>query len=172
MDDSSDLLAKTEYFSTLDLASGYYQVGTDPESQPKSAFCSHLGLYEFTVMPFGLCNAPATFQRLMETVFSGIARDKCFVYLDDMLVVGQMFEEHLINLKEVFTRLKEAGLKLKPSKCNLAKSQVTHLGYVVSWQGITADPSKVAVTFFLSILNNCKLVEADIQIYIPYTMEV
>jgi len=116
----------------------------DPDSQPKTAFCSHSGLYEFTVMPFGLCNAPATFQRLMETVFSGLARDKCFVYLDDVLVVGQTFEEHLSNLREVFGRLKEAGLKLKPSKCHLAKSQVAYLGYVVSRQGITADPSKVA----------------------------
>ena len=143
VDDSLDLLAKTAYFSTLDLASGYWQVGMDPESQPKTAFCSHSGLYEFTVMPFGLCNAPATFQRLMETVFRGLARDKCFVYLDDVLVVGQTFEEHLSNLREVFTRLKEAGLKLKPSKCHLAKSQVTYLGYVVSRQGITADRSKV-----------------------------
>ena len=143
VDDSLDILAKTKYFSTLDLASGYWQVGMDPGSQPKTAFCSHSGHYEFTVMPFGLCNAPATFQRLMETVFSGLARDKCFIYLDDVLVVGQTFEEHLSNLREVFTRLKEAGLKLKPSNCHLAKPQVTYLGYVVFKQGITADPSKV-----------------------------
>ena len=65
VDDSLDLLAKTAYFSTLDLASGYLPIGMDPESQPKIAFCSHSGLYEFTVMPFGLCNVPATFQRLM-----------------------------------------------------------------------------------------------------------
>lgn len=87
---------------------------------------------------------PATFQRLMETVFSGLARDKCFIYLDDVLVVGQTFEEHLSNLRAVFTHLKEAGLKLKPSKCHLAKPQVTYLGYVVSKQRITADPAKVA----------------------------
>ena len=144
VDDSLDLLAKTAYFTTLDLASGYWQVGIDSESQPKTAFCSHSGLYEFTVMPFGLCNAPATFQRLMETVFSGLARDKCFIYLDDVLVVGRTFEEHLSNLREVLTRLREAGLKLKPGKCHLAKFQVTYLGYVVSRQGITADPAKVA----------------------------
>ena len=74
----------------------------DLESQSKTAFCSHSGLYEFTVMPFGLCNAPATFQRLMKTVLTGLrlARDKCFVCLDDVLVVGQTFEEHLSNLEE------------------------------------------------------------------------
>ena len=114
----------------------------DPESQPKTVLCWHSGLHKFTVMTFGFCNVPATFQRLMETVFSGLARDKCFVYLDDVLVVGQTFEEHLSNLREVFTRLKEAGLKLKPSKCHLAKSQVAYLGYVVSRQGITADHPK------------------------------
>ena len=141
VDDSLHLLSKTKYFSTLDLASGYWQVGMDPGSQTKTAFCSHSGHYEFTVMSFEFCNAP---KRLMVTVFSGLARDKCFIYLDDVLVVGQTFEEHLSNLREVFTRLKEAGLKLKPSKCHLAKPQVTYLGYVVSKQRITADPAKVA----------------------------
>ena len=91
IDDSLDLLANTAYFTTLDLMSGYWQVGMDPESQPKTAFCSHSGLYEFTVMPFGLCNAPATFQRLMETVLAGLARDKCLVYLDDIFGYGERF---------------------------------------------------------------------------------
>ena len=144
MDDSLDLLANTTYFSTLDLASGYWQVGMEPHSQPKTAFCSHSGLYKFTVMPFGLCNAPATFQRLTEAVLGGLARDKCFVYLDDILVVGKTSEDHLDNLREVFSRLQQSGLKLKPSKCHLAKRKVTYLGYVVSSQGIATDPVKVA----------------------------
>ena len=144
IDDTLDLLAKTKFFSTLDLASGYWQVGMEASSQPKTAFCAHSGLYEFTVMPFGLCNAPATFQRLMETVLSGLARDKCFIYLDDVLVVGKTFEEHTNNLREVLTRLQEAGLRLKPSKCHLAKSKVTYLGYVVSKECVTVDPDKVA----------------------------
>ena len=132
VDDSLDLLAQTSHFSTLDLASGYWQVGMEASSQPKTAFCAHSGLYEFTVMPFGLCNAPATFQRLMETVLHELARDKCFVYLDDVLVVGKTFEEDTSNLREVLTRLRKAGLRLKPSKCHLAKARVTYLGYVVS----------------------------------------
>ena len=143
VDDSLDLLANTAYFSSLDLASGYWQVGMAPDSQQKTAFCSHLGHYEFTVMPFGLCNAPATFQRLMETVLAGLARERCIVYLDDILVIGTTFEEHLRNLSEVFERLRQFGLRLKPSKCHLAKRQVTYLGYNVSEGGISADSNKV-----------------------------
>ena len=143
VDDSLDLLANTAYFSSLDLASGYWQVGMAPDSQQKTAFCSHSGHYEFTVMPFGLCNAPATFQRLMETVLAGLARKRCIIYLDDILVVGRTFEEHLRNLCEVFERLRQFGLRLKPSKCHLAKRQVTYLGYNVSEGGISADSSKV-----------------------------
>ena len=143
MDDSLDLLSETKFFTSLDLASGYWQVGMESASQEKTAFITHMGLYEFTVMPFGLCNAPATFQRLMERVLVGLARDKCIVYLDDILVIGRTFEEHITNLKEVFSRLSGAGLKLKPSKCRLVQRRVEFLGYVVSDAGISADPKKV-----------------------------
>jgi len=143
IDDSLDLLANTAYFSTLDLASGYWQVAMSAESREKTAFCSHSGHYEFNVMPFGLCNAPATFQRLMETVLAGLTRKKCVVYLDDILVMGSSFEEHLDNLTEVLQRLRQAGLRLKPTKCHLAKKSVMYLGYVVSHDGITTDPEKV-----------------------------
>ena len=149
IDDSLDLLAGTRFFSSLDLASGYWQVGMAPESQEKTAFATHAGLYEFTVMPFGLCNAPATFQRLMEGVLMGLARDKCLIYLDDVLVMGRTFAEHLSNLREVFIRLSTAGLRLKPTKCHLVRREVLFLGYLVSARGITADPGKVkAVTEF------------------------
>ena len=101
VDDSLDLLAKSKYFSTLDLASGYWPVSMSPESIEKTAFATHSGLYEFAVMPFGLCNAPATFQRLMETVLAGHARDACMLYLDDILVLGATLEEHLQNLSHI-----------------------------------------------------------------------
>ena len=94
-------------------------------------------------MPFGLCNVPATFQRLMETVLGGLAHNTCMVYLDDILVVGRTFEEHLQNLETVFQRLKSAGLRLKPEKCCFASRKVEYLGYIVSEQGISADPKKV-----------------------------
>ena len=115
----------------------------NPDSQEKTAFITSNGLYEFTVMSFGLCYVPATFQRLMESVLAKIAREKCLVYLDDVLVMGSTLEEHLSNLREVLTRLAEAGLKLKPSKCKLVHKKVEYLGYVVSSSGIAADPKKI-----------------------------
>ena len=114
IDDSLDLLCSTQYFISLDLASGYWQVGMDEESQEKRAFTTRTGLYKFTVMPFGLCNAPVTFQRLMESVLSGLACEKCLVYLDDdVLVIGDTFQEHLSNLMEIFWWLAKADLKVK-----------------------------------------------------------
>ena len=149
IDESLDLLCGTKYFTSLDLASGYWQVGMAPEAQEKTTFTTHDGLYEFKVMPFGLCNAPATFKRLMENLLAGLARDKCLVYLDDIVVIGQTFKSHLSNLREVFHRLERAGLKLKLTKCKLLQKEVQFLGHVVSHQGIGADPKKVtAVTEF------------------------
>ena len=113
-DDSLDLLAGMKYFTTLDLATGYWQAIMSSEAQEKTAFVTHEGLYEFLVMPFGLCNAPATFQRLMEITLRGLARYKCVVYLDDIMVIGRTFEEHLNNMREVLERLRKTGLKLKP----------------------------------------------------------
>ena len=94
-------------------------------------------------MPFGLCNAPATFQRLMETVLVGLTRSCCLVYLDDVMVIGKSFSEHLTNLRRVFERFREANLKLKPEKCYSAGNEVLYLGYVVSRQGVSADPTKI-----------------------------
>ncbi|GBN23893.1 Retrovirus-related Pol polyprotein from transposon 17.6 [Araneus ventricosus] len=86
----------------LDLRSGYWQVEIRPEDREKTAFTTGQGLWQFKVMPFGLCNAPATFERLMETVLRGLSSEACLVYLDDIIIVGQTFEEHLNNLHKVF----------------------------------------------------------------------
>ena len=143
IDDSLDLLSQSKFFTTLDLSSGYWQVRMDPESKEKTAFVTHSGLYEFSVMPFGLTNAPSTFQRLMETVLSGLVRKCCVVYLDDILVTGETFQEHLENLRQIFDRLKQAKLRLKPSKCQFLRQEVEYLGYIVSKDGVAADPAKV-----------------------------
>ena len=143
VDDSVDLLSKSKYFSTLDLVSGYWQVNMSPESVEKTAFATHSGLYEFAVMPFGLCNAPATFQRLMETVLAGLARNACMVYLDDILVLGATLEEHLQNLAQVFDRLRKAGLQLKPTKCHPAQKEIAYLGFIVTDKGVAADQQKI-----------------------------
>ena len=140
--DILDTLGQAKCFTTLDLSSGYWQVELDTESRAKTAFTSHCGLFEFTRMPFGLCNAPATFQRLMQVVLAGLEWDFCFVYVDDILVASKSFDEHLLHLKLVFERLRQAGLRLKPTKCNFLRAEVPYLGYVISKTGIRPDPAK------------------------------
>ena len=89
------------------------------QTQEKIAFCNPEGLFEFTVMSFGLCNAPATIQHLMDMILAGLQWDGCLVYLDDVIIIGQRFLDHLTNLSMVFERIRQAGLKLQPSKCKL-----------------------------------------------------
>ena len=108
IDDTLDTLAICKCFPTLDLKSGYWQVQVDPQHREKTAFCTHEGLFQFNVMPFGLCNAPATFQWLMDMVLTGLQWNSCIVYIDHTIVVGRTFEERLCNLKHVFERLDKA----------------------------------------------------------------
>lgn len=143
IDDTLDTLAGAKWFSTLDLKSGYWQVGMEPNDREKTAFTMGSGLWQFTVMPFGLCNAPATFERLMDTVLKGLSWDTCLVYLDDVIVVGKTFQDHLKNLEQVFRRLRDANLKLSPKKCHLFRNKVNYLGHVVSEKGIAVDSEKV-----------------------------
>eukprot|EP00731_Ephydatia_muelleri_P003764 Em0001g3764a len=145
IDDTLDLLGGASYFSTLDLASGYWQVEVDPLYREKTAFITPFGLHQFRVMPFGLSNAPATFQRLMEQVLAGLHWSTCLVYLDDIIVFSRTVADHLDQLRDVFTRLKNAGLTLKPSKCHLLQMEVRYLGHVVSGKGIQTDPEKSEV---------------------------
>ena len=115
----------------------------DIADREKTAFTTRYGLFEFQVMPFGLCNAPGTFQWLMEFVLAGLQWQTCLVYLDDVIVYGRDFDEHLKRLREVFERLRQAGLKLKPSKCFLLRPRVPYLGHVISAEGVSTDPEKV-----------------------------
>ena len=98
IDDTLDMLAGKQWFATLDLASGYWQVSLSPEARCKTAFATHSGLFQFKVMLFGLCNAPATFERLMDQVLQGLRWSRCLVYLDDIISFGTTFEETLVNL--------------------------------------------------------------------------
>ena len=142
IDESLDALGGSKYFSTLDLASGYWQIELDEDAKQKSAFCTTSGLYQFKVMPFGLTNAPATFQRLMERVLSSLQWQICLVYIDDIVVFSQTLDDHVSRLQQILRRLKTAGLKLKPKKCFLFQIKVAYLGHIVSEQGIQTDPSK------------------------------
>ena len=156
IDDTLDLLLGSCHFSALDLASGYWQVAMDPDSKEKTAFTIYSGLYQFRKMPFGLVNAPATFQRLMEVVLSGLVRRVCVVYLDDVLVFGRTVAEHNANLTQVLERLRRAGLRLKPKKCRFALTEVEYLGHVVSAQGVRTDTKKVEAVEQFPTPNNVK----------------
>lgn len=144
IDDALDSLSHACWFSTLDLASGYWQVEVDPKDRYKTAFITRQGLFEFNVLSFGLCNAPSTFQRLMDLILADLQWTTCLVYLDDIIVFGRTFQEHLARLDEVLVKLQQANLKIKPSKCNLFSTQVHYLGHVISAEGVMADPAKVA----------------------------
>ena len=144
IDDSLDALGGASWFSTLDLASGYYQVELDEGDKEKTAFVTHEGVFQFNVMPFGLTSAPATFEQLMERVLAGLHWSICVVYLDDIICFGSNFEDHLRNLGMVIDRIAQAGLKISPKKCQLFRRKVSFLGHVVSEEGITTDPQKVA----------------------------
>lgn len=145
IDDMLDSLSGASWFSTLDLCMGYWQVEMEPEDKPKTAFATRKGLFQFRVMPFGLCNAGATFERLMETVLAGLNWEICLIYLDDIIVISKTFEEMVENLSKVFGRLAGAGLKLKAKKCSLFSRSVEYLGHVISDKGITTDSKKVEV---------------------------
>ena len=132
------------WFSTLDLKSGYWQVELEEEAKPLTAFTmGSLGFWESEHMPFRLTNAPATFQRLMESCLGEWHLHWCIIYLDDIIVFHQTPKEHLHRLKAVFNKLKAPGLKLKPSKCDLFKEQINYLRHVVSKEGVSTDPEKI-----------------------------
>lgn len=144
IDDALDHIAGSCWFSSLDLRSGYWQVELAPEARPKTAFSIGQGLWQFKVMPFGLCNAPATFERLMERVLADIPRSRCVVYLDDLLAHAADFESALTNLRDVFHAIRRAGLRLHPKKCHLFRRETSFLGHVVSAAGVSTDPAKIA----------------------------
>ena len=148
MDDLLDQLGQSKFFSTLDLASGYWQVKVHPDAREKTAFITHQGLYEFNVMPFGLRNAPAVFQRLMQSVLAGLnppaGPDFVSVYLDDVIVFSRTLDDHLQHLSLVINRLSQAGLKLKPSKCHFISQEVQYLGHILTPQGMQPNPDRIA----------------------------
>ena len=141
--DCLETLHRTSLYSTLDMASGYYQLEIEPCDRKKTAFITRYGLYEHIRMGFGLCNAPATFQRAMNLVLRGLSWHDVLVYLDDIVILGKSFEDSLHKLEEVFKRFRQYGLKLKPKKCELLKSEVVFLGRSVSAEGIKLDTNKV-----------------------------
>jgi hypothetical protein len=143
IDDIFDSLGQAKWFTSLDLASGYWQVEVTPQDREKTAFITSFGIFEFNVMPFGLTNAPRTFQRLMDRVLREEIGRFVHVYLDDINIFSRTFDEHLQHLGIVLRRLGAAGLKLNPEKCEFMKKRLHFLGHVISEDGLGPDPAKV-----------------------------
>lgn len=144
VDESFDVLRGAQFFSSIDLASGYHQVAMAEKDRHKTAFTTPFGLYEHLRMPMGVCNGPATFQRLMQTTMNDLIFQILLVYLDDILVFSKTFPEHLVRLRTVFTRLQDTGLKVKVGKCHFLQSEVIFLGHQISAEGIATDPNKIS----------------------------
>jgi len=142
--DALDSLRGARWFATIDLLSGYWQLGLTDRAKERSAFCTRRGLFQFKRMPFGLCGAPATFCRLMSIVLGDYIGAICLCYLDDVIVFAKTQQELLERLDLVFTRLRQNGLKIKPSKCVLFRTEIKFLGHLVTASGVQPLPDKVA----------------------------
>ena len=145
IDDSLNHMSEAKWFSTIDLGSGYWQVHVESRDRQKTAFAKRKELYQFQVMLFGLCNALATFERLMVTVLAGLQGNICLIYLTDVIVFGKELEHMIENLSLIFERLLSPELMLKPTKYTLFARKVEYLGHAVSENGISTDPRKVRV---------------------------
>jgi hypothetical protein len=139
-----DAMNGAQWFTTFDLRNSYHQVELEPADTDKTTFICREGSFRFLTMPFGLSNAGATFQRLMDMVTSGLNFEVCLVYLDDIIIFSRTVEQHIESLRLVLERLRSAGLKLKPAKCDIMRRSVEFLGHLVSSDGIEPHPDKVS----------------------------
>ena len=145
IDETLQVLQGAKWFSSLDLRSGYWQIDVAEKDKHKTAFVlpPPLGLWECNRLPFGLCNAPGTFQRAMEKCLGDLNHKICVVYLDDIIIFSKTVDEHKDRLRQVLDRLTMHGFKLKPSKCKLLQTKVKYLGHIISENGIETDPAKI-----------------------------
>jgi hypothetical protein len=144
VDELLDELAGAQWFTKLDLRSGYHQIRVADGEQHKTAFQTHHGLFDFLVMPFGLTNAPASFQSLMNHVFEDLLRKCVLVFVDDILIYSASFSEHITHLRAVLTLLQQHQLFVKASKCSFAQQELDYLGHIIGKHGVATDQSKVA----------------------------
>jgi hypothetical protein len=143
--DCLDCLSGAKFYSSLDCSSGFHQVEMDPDDMDKTSFVCQKGQYRFKVLSFGLTNAVATYQRLMEFIMAGLQYETVLIYVDDILVFTRDFDLHILQLEEVLKRLETANLKVMPKKCHLFQTRLHFLGHVVDENGITANDEKVKV---------------------------
>lgn len=140
-----DHLSNAKYFSSLDMFQGYYQLGVAEDSRKYTAFATHLGLFEFLKLPFGVCNGPSCFNSAMASALRGLQWKYVLTYIDDLLVYSSTFSEHIERLNLVFQRFREANLKLKPSKCFFLQKELTFLGHTISAKGIKPNDEKIKI---------------------------
>ncbi|UYV65600.1 hypothetical protein LAZ67_3004808, partial [Cordylochernes scorpioides] len=143
IDDTLDSLKGAKFYSSMDLRSGYWQIEVDEADREKTAFITPDGLYEFLVMPFGLCNAPATFERMMDKILKGLKWTMALCYLDDIVVYSKSFNEHLHRLEIILQCLDKAELRLNPKKCLFGTKRIRVFGHLVDSKGIYPDPEKI-----------------------------
>ncbi len=143
LNDTVDKIRGKKYYTSIDLASEYWQVEVDEDSQDIIAFVISWELYQFNVMPFGLTNAPATFQRLMNYVLYDYLNNFVIVYLNDILVYSDTFDEHINHLKKIFTKLREANLIIKLKKCKFGQRKIKFLGYMIGTDGLRTNPENI-----------------------------
>ena len=141
--DCLDTISGSTLFTCVDLLAGYHQVPVKEADIPKTAFVTKYGLYEFTRMPMGLKSSAQTFQRLIELVLQGLQWSICLIYLDDVIIFSKTFKEHMERLRLVLQRIRDAGLKLKPEKCQFLQPEVKFLGHVVSGDGVRPNPDNL-----------------------------
>lgn len=168
--DILDQLGHSKYFTTLDLVSGFHQISLNPADSEKTGFTiintnGTSGHFEFNRMPFGLKNAPSTFQRLMNTVLSGLQGLHCFVYLDDCILYSHDLQGHMHKLRLVFDRFRNFNLRLQPDKCEFLRREVTYLGHVITDKGVSPNPDKVKAVSEFPTPKNAK----DIKSFLGLT---
>jgi hypothetical protein len=140
-----DELTQAKWFSKLDLKAGYHQIRLRPGEEPKTAFQTHLGQFEFRVMAFGLTGAPNTFLEAMNTTLALVLRKCALVFFDDILIYSPTFDSHLTHLSSIFHLLRKDQWKVKLSKCEFAQTSISYLGHIISAQGVSTDPDKITV---------------------------
>lgn len=138
-----DNLGKCMYFSTLDLAQGFHQIEMDESSIEKTAFTVNNGHFEYVRMPFGLKNAPATFQRVMDNILKEYLHKFCFVYMDDVVIFSKSLQEHMEHLNLIFLKLRQFNLKVQLDKSEFLRKEVAFLGHVITSEGIKPNPTKL-----------------------------
>ena len=136
IEDILDSLGKAKFFSTLDLQSGFHQIALEKDSRKYTAFSTQKCHFQYKRLPFGLNISPNSFQRMMSIALSGLPPETAFLYIDDIIVLGNSETHHLHNLEKVFGKLRERNLKLNPSKYNFFRTEVTFLGHKVTAEGI------------------------------------